>query len=238
MIIDFVKGLATTIETKSAEMREAGGKLAFAIIDGMTGGLASKVKDIAASAWEMGRKAIEAIKGAIDSNSPSKETYKLGEYTGDGFALGISSGNGIVSKAATRLGGTAVSTLKKSIGGLASSLSSEMDMTPTIRPVLDLSAIKKDSGLIDGMIKAPSLTLDVKGSYAKASTLAVDTRSNTDITPALKSEQPVTPVAGPKIELTQINNSPKALSTIEIYRNTNNQISTLKGIIDEYAKQS
>jgi hypothetical protein len=176
--------------------------------------------------------------GAIDSNSPSKETYKLGEYTGDGFALGISSGNGIVSKAATRLGGTAVSTLKKSIGGLASSLSSEMDMTPTIRPVLDLSAIKKDSGLIDGMIKAPSLTLDVKGSYAKASTLAVDTRSNTDITPAPKSEQPVTPVAGPKIELTQINHSPKALSTIEIYRNTNNQISTLKGIIDEYAKQS
>jgi tape measure domain-containing protein len=51
MIIDFIKGLTSTIETKSAEMREAGGKLAFAIIDGMTGGLASKVQDIANSAW-------------------------------------------------------------------------------------------------------------------------------------------------------------------------------------------
>jgi hypothetical protein len=80
VVIDTVNAIANTIETRSGELRDAGGRLATAIVDGMTGGLWTKAKDVAQAAWDLGAKAIAGIKNALDSNSPSKETYKLGTY--------------------------------------------------------------------------------------------------------------------------------------------------------------
>jgi hypothetical protein len=92
LIIAFINGLTKAINAHAGEMRAAGGKLALALVDGMTFGLASKAGSVASKAWDIGKGAINAIKGAIDSSSPSKEAYKLGKYVTQGFALGLSGG--------------------------------------------------------------------------------------------------------------------------------------------------
>lgn len=231
MVIKFVNGLADTIETKSEEMRAAGLRLAGALIDGMTGGLASKAKEVWEGAMKIGGDAINAIKSAIDSHSPSKKAFKLGEYTTQGLAGGITSLSGMVRTAATGVGETALDALSKSVNGIGAALDAEVDMSPVIRPVLDLTSIKKDSGLIGGMIKPP--TLEVEGTYSKAASLATMRAQAEEVQQsksAAASDQAVK-----QIIFNQENHSPKALSEIEIYRKTNNQISTLKGLVDQGA---
>ncbi|MCA1806417.1 MAG: hypothetical protein LC687_00925 [Actinobacteria bacterium] len=91
-IIDFVDGLATAIDEKSDELKKAGGRLADAIGDGMTGGLYSKARPggtLWVAARGIGDAAMAAAREALDSSSPSKEFIKIGEEVGDGFYIGL-----------------------------------------------------------------------------------------------------------------------------------------------------
>lgn len=227
-VVNLVNGVANGIRDHSQEMRDAGGNLGMAIADGMTGGLASKAKSAADEAWNLGKIAIDALKRATDSHSPSRKAHEIGGWTGEGFALGISDQTKMVANSAASMGESALSSLKDSMSGMSMAMMSDMDMQPTIRPVLDLSAVKKDSSLINGMITPPSLS--VSGTYAKATVLSTAAQENQKITPNKGTD---VPPAGTKIEFTQINQSPKALSEIDIYRRTNNQLSKLKEVVDK-----
>jgi hypothetical protein len=200
-------------------------RLAGAIIDGMTGGLASRAKEVADGAWKMGQDAIANIAKAIDSHSPSKETHKLGQYFGDGFHLGIASLGGKVNNTAAGMGTSAVSTLKKSMSGIKSVIEADITTQPTIRPVLDLSAVKKDSAAIGSMIKPPKLT--VRTSYEQASTLALQARTK-DAGETAPTKGDAVPDSGTNITYNQYINSPKAISRGELYRETNNQLSKIR----------
>lgn len=118
LIITFVNSLANTINARSGEMRAAGGRLAFAIVDGMTFGLLSKVQSVANAAAELGRKAIAAAKNAIDSNSPSKEFIKIGQFAGDGFVIGMDDSQNVVSKAAAGMGEAALYGTREGLTGV------------------------------------------------------------------------------------------------------------------------
>lgn len=226
LILKFVNGLADSIRNNQKAMEDAGSNLAGAIVDGMTGGLASKVQGVIDGAVNLGNQAINAIKNAIDSHSPSKKSYKLGAYTGEGFALGIASFTGKVANSATGVGETAMKALSDSISNVGSTVSADMNMSPTIRPVLDLSGIKKDSGLIDGILGSQSLSLD--SSYAKASTLATNVSASQE---GVTDKGSATPSSRDNITFNQYNTSPKALSAADVYRQTNNQISMAKGAL-------
>lgn len=226
LIIKFVNGLASTVETKSQEMRDAGMRLAGAIIDGMTGGLATRAKEVAEGAWKMGEDAIKNIAGAIDSNSPSKETHKIGTYFGDGFINGIASMNKGVGQTAYAVGTNAVDTLKKTVSNIHSDVPNSFDITPTIKPVLDLSNVEKGSKQINGMFTTPSLTVDK--SYAAVADLSKQTKAQAAADAEAKARADDKGKAGDTVIYNQNNYSPKALSSAEIYRKTNNLMSRLK----------
>ncbi|ASR80473.1 tape measure protein [Arthrobacter phage Tribby] len=233
LVVKFVDGVAKGIENNSQAMRDAGGRLAMAIADGMTGGLASKIKDVVGSAMEMGRRAISGAKQAIDSNSPSKEFHKLGVYSGEGFVGGIEQETPKVGIASATMAKTALSTLgdtlnKASVMGLFS----DLNMQPVIRPVMDLSSVKRGAAQIGGMIpNGPALTID--DTYAKASSLvereniARQQQIEQSNAATQQNNQPGETI----VKFEQNNYSPKALSPSEIYRNTNNQLSAAKGVL-------
>lgn len=224
LILDFVNGLANSIDKNREDMLKAGGNLARAIIDGMTGGLATGVTDVINGAVELGQKALQGAKDILGIKSPSREFNKVGVWSAQGLAIGLAKTSGVVEKAAASVGSGALTSLRKSLSAI--DIAADIDMAPTIRPVLDLSAIKEDSRLIGGMI-APS-ALAVKGSYAKASFLSDSSRANQE---AMLDKGTATPSSGDNITFIQNNNSPKALSSAEIYRKTNNQISVAKGAL-------
>lgn len=61
-------------------------------VSGFRGSIFSGKGSVQDAAWSIGRAALGALKGSIDSSSPSKETGKLGVDFGDGFVNSISDG--------------------------------------------------------------------------------------------------------------------------------------------------
>jgi hypothetical protein len=224
LIIKAVNAVADTINEKRGEMQAAGEKLAWAIADGLTGGMASKARNIAAEAWELGKKAIAAIKGAIDSNSPSKESRKLGTYLSQGFALGISDLGHLSRKSSTELGVRALESLKTSIAKAGEGLDGNMEVNPVIRPVLDLSSVKSQSAGIGAML-TPSV-LDVTGSYQTAAAIVASQREQARIDAENLQERDEE--ASSSVTYIQNLYSPKALPRADIYRGTKNQLSDHK----------
>ena len=220
-VISFVNAVADAIEDNTDDMETAGKRLATAIADGMTGGLASKAKNVAKSAWDLGKEAIANIQGAIDSNSPSKEAMYLGEFVGDGLALGMDQRGRDVGRSGDKLGNNALSAVKGAVAGISAALDSDMATTPTITPVLDLSNVRKGAGEISGMMAGSRIDASVSRDRANV------VSGQMNFKPIDLDENNIDP--GSKgFTFIQNNNSPKALSEIEIYRQTKNQLSLAK----------
>lgn len=73
------------------------------LIAGLWGGIKSKFDSVVARVRALASKLPKAVKKVLGIASPSKVMYKLGEYTGEGFALGIASMNSAVSDASANL---------------------------------------------------------------------------------------------------------------------------------------
>lgn len=230
LIITFVNGLADGIRNNQAKMEAAGGNLASAIVQGITGGLSRGIGKVIEGARNLAQGALNAAKNLLGIKSPSREFKKVGVWSAEGMAGGLDAGGKVVSKAAAGVGTTALVAIRKSMAGIAAAVATDMDMTPTIRPVLDLSAIKRDAGLIPGMMSQSPLSIDK--TYAKAASIAVGQRASEEAAASLSFDD----VPTQTVVFEQHNHSPKALSSAEIYRNTNNQLSVAKGALKPNAK--
>lgn len=158
LIITFVNSLASTIEARSGEMRSAGLRLALAIVDGMTGGLASAVGRVAAKAADMARSALNAAKDALGINSPSKEFISVGQFAGDGLVVGIDNSNRVVTKAATNMGESVLYGAREGLSGVDKLFA---DVGDTAQSTIDIltkgdytgGIWEEDSPIVDGLFK-------------------------------------------------------------------------------------
>jgi tape measure domain-containing protein len=221
-IIAFVNGLANSIRTNTDRMRAAGLNLAEAIIDGMTGGLFSGIGKVINAAKNVASNALNSAKKFLGINSPSKEFFKVGSWSSEGMAIGLEKSAPMVTSAAENVADGALTAMQKSLSNLKNAVATDMEFAPTIRPVLDLSNVQKNSALIGGMLTPPTLKVD--DSYAYASSIATSQRDSGDSTNDGSNDGS----SGDTYIFNQTNNSPKALTPAEIYRQTNNQLSVVK----------
>lgn len=157
-----VTSFTTTILTALMSIRSyyssfysAGGYLAQGFANGISGSAFAAV--IAAQAMAMAAK--QAAYAALGINSPSKVFRRIGEYVGEGFVLGIgsyesdsySAGYSMADK--VRLGFT------KAIGNVQTLIENGIETQPTIRPVLDLSAVQNGANELNGLFADRSLAL-------------------------------------------------------------------------------
>ena len=105
VILDFANGLAAAIETYAPQFRAAGLRIALAIADGMTFGLASKAKDLAQKGWDLGKSALGGIKNAIDGHSPSREAFVIGGFIAAGLANGMADHSLVLASATAMANG-------------------------------------------------------------------------------------------------------------------------------------
>lgn len=220
LIVTFVQSLATSVRNNMPQMRAAGLDLALAIADGMTGGLASKIGAVASKAAELGRAAWQAAKNALDSNSPSKKFIQLGEDSDRGLIIGLENLQPRVESSAKNVAKGALGAVTDTLGHLSDEVDTEMDIQPTIRPVLDLSDVRKGAKGISGAIGTHSINSrdQFNKAHAIASSASAPTQETIEKAPTVNEYKYV-----------QNNYSPKALQPIEIYRQTKNQLSLARG---------
>lgn len=116
-------------------------------MQGFKQGMESYENIIAASADHLGFVASEALRKALDEHSPSKITEEIGKFFTEGFANGINNATNKALESVTNLGEGSTSELEKTLSTIGSYVDGNMDITPTISPVLDLSNVT--SGLSD-----------------------------------------------------------------------------------------
>ena len=219
MIINFVNTLASQIRGSSGAMQAAGANLAGAIIDGMTFGLASKAGAVIGKAASIGSSVISALGKAIKFFSPSHYTYAMGIGIIEGLMFGMTDHHSDLIKATEDTGTVLIKALQNSVA-MANDM---VDLNPTITPVIDLSQAQRGFDDLATMSQAglsPAVSTTAATSIANLSQAALASAAGSTIV-----------AGGTNITFTQTNTSPVALSSAEIYRQTKNQLSQVKGAL-------
>lgn len=144
-----------SIRSYYSSFYSAGGYL----VQGFIAGIQGSTFAAAMAARAMALAAKEAAYAELGINSPSKVFRRIGEYVGEGFVLGIgsyesdsySAGYSMADK--VRLGFT------KAIGNVQELIENGIETQPTIRPVLDLSAVQNGANELNGLFVDRSLAL-------------------------------------------------------------------------------
>jgi tape measure domain-containing protein len=195
---------------------------------GFLDGLKAQQKAIEAVMDAIAAKMVKAIKAKLKIKSPSRVFMEIGDYTGKGLAKGLEGTSKIVAKSAESVGTEAVDSVRKSISGFSDLITSDMATRPTITPVLDLSNFRKDAAGMSRLLPEQGISLDA--AYAKAKYVRDAYASQQ----AAAAQTELDNQSG-TVNYTQNNYSPKALSEATIYRQTKNQLSTVKGALSTSA---
>ena len=150
------------------------------------------------------------LKTCADALNSEKDTWtKAGVAFVDGLIQGITS----KKQSAVNTVADLVRTMLEAIQEVCEN---GMDYNPTITPVLDMSDVSAGASRLNSMLSGTT-------TYGLAKSIARKSNGNYDVYKAKLAEG-----NGPQnISFTQNNYSPKALSSIEIYRQTNNMISRI-----------
>lgn len=219
-VVKCVKGLGDkmkqSLSDRIGEFKEIAGNLIQGFIDGVNDKISSAVEAVK----RIGDSAAKGLKDVLKIKSPSRVFKEIGGFTGEGFIKGLEEYGDKAKMTATTIGDSARKGLSDAISKVYERINGNVDMNPTIRPVLDLSNVESGTGKIKNMLSSTSaLNLASSVKLGSGSTI-----QNEDSIASGKS-------AGNVYQFTQNNYSPKALSRIDIYRQTKNQFSAMKGVL-------
>lgn len=181
-IVTFVNGLATAIDDHSVELGEAGANLIISMVTGMRSGFGAALRTLAEHSSGLAKTMLNAFADAIDAHSPSREFAKLGKYSVQGLVVGLDKHAKVASDSAANVGHSAINSMRKSLSGMSDLLSGGVDMSPVVRPILDLSGVQKDALGIGDMLTTNPIAVDTTYSSANA---AVTSTGYTDTKTAL-----------------------------------------------------
>lgn len=223
MIINFINATANAVRNNSEAMGQAGANLGTAIIEGMARGIGGGLGVIKNAAVGVAKSALGAAKNFLGIKSPSREFAKIGMFSSEGFAVGIAAYSGRVENSAERVGSVALDSIRNSMALVADAVSGDINLSPTVTPVIDLTQFKKDAGLMTGLVGVSAVRAEM--SFGQASRISMERQAAREAELAM---QGASAGSSPVVKFEQNNYSPEALSVVDIYRNTNNQLSQIE----------
>ena len=206
-------------QTAAKEMYQNGVNMARGLLEG----LQAQEAALKAEMEKLGNAIVDAIKKQLGIKSPSRVFAEVGGYTMLGLMEGIQKHIPALERTAEDAGDTAVDGLRKAIDDIGETVYGEMDMSPVIRPVLDLTDVENSAKQLGSVFSSKSI--DVGSTYADASSIALEARHRELLAEQLREEGAG---QGDSVTFIQNNNSPKAISNIDLYRQTRNQLSGIK----------
>lgn len=232
-VIEFLRGMETYIRENNQEFVDAGWDLVEAIIQGLLNGLLEGPRRLAGAVGDLGRSIASGIGSALGINSPSKVTTKQGQEVVAGLAVGMrksqkdlkpvarSLADGITKN--VKMGAVeAVDQFNTIVSKIGDGVKAEIDASPVVAPVLDLTKFSKDAKKMQEGVRMSDVNASV--SYKQALNLAVaDSTRRRENAAEVESAQ-----TQPTVQFVQNNTSPESLSTLEIYRQTQNQLSMVE----------
>lgn len=187
------------------------------LVDGFAAGISENAYKASAKAKAMAAAAAEAAKKELDEHSPSKVGYQIGDYFGVAFVNAIGDYEDKAYKTSSDMANAAKSGLSNAISKVKDFITNGIDAEPTIRPVLDLSNVESRISKLNTML-------------SRTQALSISASMNRDYAPEIQNGGGK-PNTSSTFTFTQNNYSPKSLSRVELYRQTNNQFSAFERMV-------
>ena len=234
-IISIAKGVVLYMKREASpdKFREIG----VNIIRGLIDGIGSKEDELITKVESIANTITSKLEKALEIHSPSRVMARLGGFVTEGLAIGIEGNTKLVANASENLASTAISGLKDAIKAATNLTDLGIDLNPTITPVLDLSNIEEESTKLDKLTNGwKDIGINVSSTLASSAAKSFNKTSMAKSKMALENQNGVSNGASVRDEqqsqsmtFIQNNYSPKALSRIDIYRQTQNQLLAVRG---------
>lgn len=215
-VLKLLEGVRDAINKYSHRFNKVGREIAWAIVDGMTDGLASKAWSFGESMVSVAKKGYNKVKNFFGIHSPSRLMKELGGYVGEGLAIGIENTGERVAEAGDNMSKAAYDAMSAALDGVNELVEDDPSFKPEIKPVLDLTEMQKQAKGINNFLPAIGVMAQAANAARPPAPIAVD---NSD----KNSQNGVT-----NITFNQTNNSPEALDAATIYRQTHTQLAMAK----------
>lgn len=212
--VQIVNSCLTEIQNKYTDFYNAGKYL----VEGFAAGITDNTYIAEARARAMARAAAEAAEAELDINSPSKVGYRIGGFFGMGFVNSLIDYTDKSYDAGASVAKSAKEGLRNVVSKIGDFVENGIDSQPTIRPLLDLSDVTEGAGRLSALL-------------SRNQAMKISTGMEREGTGTVQNGG-ATPTFGNNYNFTQNNYSPKSLSRIDIYRQTKNQFSALKGLVE------
>lgn len=224
----FVNGLRGGLSSAASIGNSGGYSVGSNIAAGARNGIYSGTSGVINAAISMAAQAISAAKNRLAIRSPSREFMYIGDMTAQGMVKGIHDSTGDVVSEVDTMGSKALNAMRSAVEGISDGIDTNLDMSPTIRPVLDMSDVERNASMLGSLLdfsKMQPITTAgmVQGHYNDL------IKQQLEMSEKSKDEGGTTRV----YNFNQTNNSPKSLSTIDIYRNTKNLVSKAEKVGEE-----
>lgn len=209
VIISFINGLANAIRNNHDSINAAARNLVNALVEaifdlmptltnigvdiirGIIKGIGSMRARLKESMENIATGAVDGLKRLLGIHSPSRVFAEIGKFSMMGFANGLDKFSSLSSASAINAGNNAMNSLTSAMANISDIVSGEMDMNPTIRPVLDLSDVQNGSKQLYGMMNQHD-GYTINGSVNKANRVSGSMRYNNQAdssTPATNNTQ-------------------------------------------------
>lgn len=212
--VQIINSCLTAIRNKYTDFYNAGKYL----VEGFAAGITANTYMAEARARAMARAAAAAAEAELDINSPSKVGYRIGGFFGMGFVNSLIDYTDKSYDAGASVAKSAKEGLRNAVSKIGDFIENGIDSQPTIRPLLDLSDVTEGAGRLSALLSRNQAMKISAGMESESGSVVQNGGA--------------TPTSGNNYNFTQNNYSPKALSRIDIYRQTKNQFSALKGLVE------
>lgn len=218
LISKYVNNMVNAVQGHYQDFYNAGYDAMRGLRDGINAGASLAIN----AAGRVAKDALQAAKNELDIQSPSKEFRKVGQFADEGLALGFRDGEGAVVRQAGSLAQrtlSVVTTAMAAVADIVQNGDTSLEINPVIRPVVD------DSGITFG---GRSITASLQRTRITAQGISTRLSQDNETMDPINQNGEAKPTT---VSFVQNNYSPKALSRIDIYRDTKNQISQMKGAL-------
>lgn len=211
------RGAASVVYDEYNNWATAGNWLTIGLAKGILDGKSEAIN----AAVEVAGDALKAAQDKLKIASPSKVMYGFGRYFDLGFANGILDYADTVAKASDNIASQAISTAQIIAERIAATMDEDFEYQPTIRPVLDMDEV--DSGLNSFDSNFANRSMNLAGNIDRVRKAAPADKYAENVNPSQNQNG-----GSNTYNFNQYNYSPKALSRIDLYRQTNNQFAMMK----------
>jgi len=227
MTIKFITSLGQGFKQNTPKVVTALIQMGGDMIDGLIQGLEAGASKVADTLLQIAKDSIKAPLHWLGINSPSTRYAEMGFWCMAGWGMGVEDNSGIVIDAHSKVAKNAFDVVSQSMSLIGDHFDA-VEFNPKIKPVLDMSNF--NGSVFDVSDPAHPINLSNPASYYGATNASegyLRNNSRNTSTDNTFNRQPMTPT----YNFTQNNYSPKALSDTEIYRQTNNQLSAVRGTL-------